>query len=105
MDGRGHVRSVYRNCSRAECRCRPTRRVARGHGFSQTTTTHHFYLTQTGGIIQVTAIAVAAEGVLATALFVLLYEEATLRRKFGVEYEEYCRNVRRRVPRMRAWGP
>jgi len=26
-----------------------------GMGFSQTTTTHHFYLTQTGGIIQVTA--------------------------------------------------
>jgi hypothetical protein len=26
-----------------------------GMGFSQSTTTHHFYLTQTGGIIQVTA--------------------------------------------------
>jgi hypothetical protein len=26
-----------------------------GMGFSQTTTTHHFYLTETGGIIQVTA--------------------------------------------------
>ena len=26
-----------------------------GMGFSQTTTTHHFYLTRTGGIIQVTA--------------------------------------------------
>ena len=28
-------------------------------------------------------------------LFVLLYEEPTLRGKFGAEYEEYCKNVRR----------
>jgi protein-S-isoprenylcysteine O-methyltransferase Ste14 len=50
-----------------------------------------------------TAIGVVAAGILATALFVLLYEEPTLRRKFGAEYEEYCRNVRRWVPRLRAW--
>ena len=50
-----------------------------------------------------TAIAVAAADVLATALFVQLYEEPTLRGKFGADYEEYCRNVRRWVPRLRAW--
>jgi protein-S-isoprenylcysteine O-methyltransferase Ste14 len=32
-----------------------------------------------------------------------LYEEPTLRRKFGADYEEYCRNVRRWLPRLRAW--
>ena len=37
------------------------------------------------------------------ALFVLLYEEPTLREMFGAEYEEYCRNVRRWLPRLRAW--
>ena len=36
--------------------------------------------------------------------FVLLYEEPALRKMFGAEYEEYCRNVRRWVPRMRAWN-
>jgi hypothetical protein len=47
---------MYRNWCRSECGHRPTWRVTRGHGFNQTTTTHHFYyLTQTGGIIQVTA--------------------------------------------------
>lgn len=37
-------------------------------------------------------------------LFVLLYEEPTLRRTFGAEYEEFCRNVRRWIPRMRPWS-
>lgn len=36
----------------------------------------------------------------ATALFVLLYEEPALRRKFGAEYEEYCRRVPRWFPRL-----
>jgi protein-S-isoprenylcysteine O-methyltransferase Ste14 len=35
-------------------------------------------------------------------LFVLLYEEPTLRSKFGSEYEDYCKNVRRWWPRMKA---
>ena len=35
--------------------------------------------------------------------FVVFYEEPTLRKKFGVEYEEYCRNVRRWWPRVRGW--
>jgi protein-S-isoprenylcysteine O-methyltransferase Ste14 len=48
-------------------------------------------------------IAVAAAVVLGVAVFVRLYEEPTLRRMFGEEYEEYCRNVRRWLPRLQAW--
>jgi protein-S-isoprenylcysteine O-methyltransferase Ste14 len=50
------------------------------------------------------SIAAAAVVVLGTVLFVRVYEEPTLRQMFGAEYEEYCRNVRRWVPRMRAWN-
>jgi protein-S-isoprenylcysteine O-methyltransferase Ste14 len=32
--------------------------------------------------------------------FVLLYEEPTLRRKFGSEYDDYCRRVPRWLPRI-----
>ena len=46
-----------------------------------------------------TIIAVAAVA-LGVHLFVMLYEEPTLRNKFGEEYEDYCRNVRRWWPRM-----
>jgi protein-S-isoprenylcysteine O-methyltransferase Ste14 len=46
-------------------------------------------------------VCLAALGV---ALFVLLYEEPHLRKIFGAEYEEYCRNVRRWLPRLRAWN-
>jgi protein-S-isoprenylcysteine O-methyltransferase Ste14 len=42
----------------------------------------------------------AAGFFVAVNLFVLLYEEPALRRKFGVEYEEYCRRVPRWIPRM-----
>ncbi|MGA8153759.1 MAG: isoprenylcysteine carboxylmethyltransferase family protein [Terriglobales bacterium] len=49
------------------------------------------------------AVGVVAAIVLAVVLFVQLYEEPTLRRMFGEEYEEYCRNVRRWLPRIRAW--
>jgi protein-S-isoprenylcysteine O-methyltransferase Ste14 len=35
-------------------------------------------------------------------VFVLLYEEPTLRRKFGEEYEAYCKRVPRWLPRLRA---
>ena len=48
----------------------------------------------------ISAVAAVALGV---HLFVLLYEEPTLRRKFGAEYEEYCRNVRRWWPRLHPW--
>ena len=47
--------------------------------------------------------AVAAIAVLGVALFVRLYEEPTLRRMFGADYEEYCHNVRRWLPRIHAW--
>jgi protein-S-isoprenylcysteine O-methyltransferase Ste14 len=39
---------------------------------------------------------------LITHLFVIWYEEPTLRRLFGPEYEEYCLRVRRWRPRVRA---
>jgi protein-S-isoprenylcysteine O-methyltransferase Ste14 len=35
-------------------------------------------------------------------LFVLLFEEPALRRKFGEEYEEYCTQVPRWLPRLSA---
>lgn len=38
-------------------------------------------------------------------LFVLLHEEPSLRRRFGAEYEAYCRAVRRWRPRLRPWTP
>jgi protein-S-isoprenylcysteine O-methyltransferase Ste14 len=37
-------------------------------------------------------------------LFVLLYEEPTLRRSYGAEYEEFTRHVRRWIPRARPWA-
>lgn len=39
---------------------------------------------------------------LAFHFFVLLYEEPTLRRQFGPEYEAYCRKVPRWRPRLRS---
>lgn len=41
--------------------------------------------------------------ILGVHLFVLLYEEPTLRRLFGADYEEYCRNVSRWIPRVTPW--
>lgn len=49
------------------------------------------------------AVAAAAAVIAGTALFVRLYEEPKLRSLFGAGYEEYCRNVRRWLPRMHAW--
>jgi protein-S-isoprenylcysteine O-methyltransferase Ste14 len=46
-------------------------------------------------------VAVVAAGV---DLFVMFYEEPTLRRKFGADYEQYCRNVRRWWPRQHGWN-
>ncbi len=51
-----------------------------------------------------TALIVALVAVVAVVSFVQLYEEPTLRRMFGAEYEEYCRNVPRWLPRFRAWN-
>jgi protein-S-isoprenylcysteine O-methyltransferase Ste14 len=50
-------------------------------------------------------IAAACAVMLGVALFVRLYEEPTLRKMFGADYEEYCKNVNRWVPRMHAWEP
>lgn len=36
-------------------------------------------------------------------LFVMGYEEPTLRESFGREYEEFCSNVRRWIPRLTPW--
>ncbi len=56
------------------------------------------------GQAQAATIAVAAAVAIGVHLFVVLYEEPTLRRKFGTEYEEYCRNVGRWWPRLRGWN-
>ncbi|MBV9295032.1 MAG: hypothetical protein JO145_05620 [Acidobacteriaceae bacterium] len=34
-------------------------------------------------------------------LFVLFYEEPTLRSKYGKAFEQYCRNVPRWIPRLK----
>jgi protein-S-isoprenylcysteine O-methyltransferase Ste14 len=48
----------------------------------------------------ISAVAAVALGV---HLFVIFYEEPTLRKKFGAEYDEYRRNVGRWWPRLRGW--
>jgi protein-S-isoprenylcysteine O-methyltransferase Ste14 len=57
------------------------------------------------GKASLAAIAVVCAVMVGVVLFVLLYEEPTLRKMFGEDYEEYCRNVHRWTPRMRAWEP
>jgi protein-S-isoprenylcysteine O-methyltransferase Ste14 len=37
-------------------------------------------------------------------LFVLAYEEPTLRKKFGASYETYCQAVPRWIPRLTPWS-
>jgi protein-S-isoprenylcysteine O-methyltransferase Ste14 len=51
-------------------------------------------------------LAYAAFLAIAFHLFVVFYEEPTLRRQFGAEYETYCREVPRWIPRPRPsrWG-
>lgn len=55
------------------------------------------------GRASVGTIAGAAAAALAVHLFVVFYEEPTLRGKFGADYIDYCRNVRRWWPRIRGW--
>jgi len=40
---------------------------------------------------------------IAFTLFMLVYEEPTLRRTFGKEYETFCANVPRWIPRLTPW--
>jgi len=40
---------------------------------------------------------------LAFSLFVIAYEEPTLRRTFGAEYERFCANIPRWIPCFRPW--
>jgi len=40
---------------------------------------------------------------LAVHMFVLVYEEPTLQRTYGAEYEDYCAAVPRWLPRTHAW--
>jgi protein-S-isoprenylcysteine O-methyltransferase Ste14 len=40
---------------------------------------------------------------IATASFVRWYEEPTLVRRYGTQYDTYRRNVRAWVPRLRSW--
>jgi protein-S-isoprenylcysteine O-methyltransferase Ste14 len=48
-------------------------------------------------IAAVTAVAVGVH------LFVVFYEEPTLQRKFGSDYDQYCRFVNRWWPHIRGW--
>jgi len=50
------------------------------------------------------ALTVAVVAATTVALFARFYEEPVLRKKFGADYEEYCRNVPRWMPRLRAWS-
>jgi protein-S-isoprenylcysteine O-methyltransferase Ste14 len=47
---------------------------------------------------------IAAAFFASTMLFVLLYEEPVLRRTFGAEYEQYCRQVPRWIPRFKRYA-
>jgi len=51
------------------------------------------------------AIAAVAAVALGVHLFVVFYEEPTLRKKFGADYELYRQNVRRWLPRLHGWNP
>jgi len=54
------------------------------------------------GRANLAALTLAFVAVVSVALFVSLYEEPTLRKLFGAEYEEYCRKVPPWIPRMYA---
>jgi protein-S-isoprenylcysteine O-methyltransferase Ste14 len=51
--------------------------------------------------LTITMLIMIASLWLATTIFIITFEEPTLRSKFGDDYAEYCRNVRRWIPRLR----
>lgn len=51
------------------------------------------------------AALMALAAIIGVALFVQLYEEPTLERLFGSDYNEYRRNVPRWIPRLTPWSP
>jgi protein-S-isoprenylcysteine O-methyltransferase Ste14 len=55
------------------------------------------------GHAKLPAVVTVAAIALGVHLFVIFYEEPTLRGKFGDAYDEYRRNVRRWWPRLHAW--
>ena len=55
------------------------------------------------GHASLTAVIAAALVGFGIHLFVVFYEEPTLRRKFGTEYDTYCHNVGRWWPRTKPW--
>ncbi len=52
-----------------------------------------------------TVLAYAVVVAIGFNLFVLGYEEPTLRRRYGAEYAEFCAHVPRWRPRLRPWKP
>jgi protein-S-isoprenylcysteine O-methyltransferase Ste14 len=42
---------------------------------------------------------------LVTHFFVLAYEEPTMRATFGEDYQQFCQNVPRWIPRLTPWRP
>jgi len=48
-------------------------------------------------------LAYATLGWLVMHLFVRIYEEPTLRKSFGAEYEIFCAHVPRWIPRFTPW--
>ncbi len=60
-----------------------------------------------GASIYYGSVALAAYAgvfLLMSHLFVVLYEEPTLQRTFGMEYNDYCSRIRRWIPTMRSAG-
>jgi protein-S-isoprenylcysteine O-methyltransferase Ste14 len=56
------------------------------------------------GMANLAALTVLCVAVVGIMLFVRFYEEPTLRKLFGADYELYCSNVPRWIPRLRAWN-
>jgi protein-S-isoprenylcysteine O-methyltransferase Ste14 len=52
--------------------------------------------------IVITELAIAA---VLVSILVMAYEEPALRKTFGADYDDYCRNVRRWIPRLTPWYP